>query len=78
MAACAPSSGPIICWILYIWSRSDSPGKSGSPSMSSPMMQPMAHTSTSGPYMYCTRVPSGPRNGGPSNSSGERYHRVAT
>eukprot|EP00955_Chlamydomonas_euryale_P043662 352668-Chlamydomonas_euryale.AAC.2 len=35
------------------WSRSESPGKSGSPSSSSPMRQPTAHMSTGGPYMYC-------------------------
>ena len=49
------------------WSRSDSPGKSGWPSMSSPMMHPSAHWSTSWPYDV-----------EPRRSSGARYDRVAT
>ena len=42
-ARCSSVSGPMCFCTMYSWSTSDSPGKSGWPSMSSPMMHPMAH-----------------------------------
>mmetsp|Transcript_30757 Transcript_30757/g.100107 ORF Transcript_30757/g.100107 Transcript_30757/m.100107 type:complete len:288 (-) Transcript_30757:660-1523(-) len=48
-SVCSALSGPSDFWMMYSWSMSDSPGKSGWPSTSSPIMQPIAHWSTAKP-----------------------------
>lgn len=57
---------PSIFYISNSWSISDSPGNNGSPSVSSPIMQPIAQISTSLEYLSLSR------------SSGLLYHLVAT
>lgn len=49
ISMCSDVNGPSTFWITKSWSTSDSPAKSGCPSVSSPMMQPRAQMSTSLP-----------------------------
>lgn len=58
---------PRVFMIRYSWSMSDFPGHRGVPERSSANRQPIAHTSTGGPYWVS-----------PTSSSGARYQRVAT
>ena len=48
-AFCSAVMGPSIRWMMYSCSMSESPGKSGCPSISSPMMHPIAQMSTEVP-----------------------------
>ncbi len=58
---------PSVFLIKYNWSRSDFPGSNGCPEYNSQNTQPIAQTSTGGPYCVS-----------PTSSSGARYHLVAT